>query len=96
MASTAVYTFGGLLSGSLKQCLSKAKSSATKAGFTDHQQEVLDANQQAGDFHAAKPGSPMAMTMRCSPSLGVYSIGVSGTDSQDTFQSLRAIVKSMQ
>ena len=93
MASTAVYTFGGLLSGTLQECLSNAKSSATKAGFTVNQQEILDANQKAGDFHASKPDSTMSMTMRCSPSLGVYSIGVSGTDSKEPFDSLRAIVK---
>ena len=54
-ASTAVYTFGGLLSGSLKECLSNAKAAATKAGFTANQQEILDANQKGGDFHASKP-----------------------------------------
>ena len=36
-ASTAVYTFGGLLSGTLKECLSNAKAAATKAGFTQNQ-----------------------------------------------------------
>ena len=94
-ASTAVYTFGGLLSGTLKECLSNAKSAATKAGFTENQQEILDANQKAGDLHASKPGTPTSMSMRCDPSLGVYSIGVSGIDAKETFDSLRAIVKSL-
>ena len=79
-ASTAVYTFGGLLSGTLKECLSNAKAAATKAGFTENQQEILDVNQKAGDFHASKTGNPASMTIRCDPSLGVYSIGVSGVD----------------
>ena len=30
-ASTAVYTFGGLLSGTLKECLSNAKRAASKS-----------------------------------------------------------------
>ena len=94
-ASTAVYTFGGLLSGNLQGCLSNAKSAATKAGFTENQQEVLDTNQKAGDFHASKPGSPLAMSMRCDPTIGVYSIGISGVDSQATFESLRAVVKGL-
>lgn len=92
-ASTVVYTFGGLLSGSLKECLANAKAAAMKAGFTENQQEILDANQIAGDFHASKPATPASMTMRCDPSLGVYSIGVSGIDSKETFESLRALVK---
>ena len=37
-AATAVYTFGGLLSGTLKECLSNAKTAASKAGFTENQQ----------------------------------------------------------
>jgi hypothetical protein len=94
-ASTAIYTFGGLLSGTLKECLSNAKTAATKAGFTENQQEILDANQKAGDFHASKPGTPASMSMRCDPSLGVYSIGVSGVDAKATFDSLRTIVKSL-
>ena len=94
-AATAVYTFGGLLSGTLKECLSNAKTAASKAGFTENQQEILDANQKAGDFHASKPGTPASMSMRCDPSLGVYSIGVSGVDAKATFDSLRAIVKSL-
>ena len=94
-AATAVYTFGGLLSGTLKECLSNAKAAAAKAGFTENQQEILDANQQAGDFHASKPGTPASMSMRCDPSLGVYSIGVSRVDAKATFDSLRAIVKSL-
>ena len=94
-ASTAVYTFGGLLSGTLKECLSNAKAAATKAGFTENQQEILDANKKAGDLHASKPGTPTSMSMRCDPSLGVYSIGVSGIDAKETFDSLRAIVKSL-
>jgi hypothetical protein len=94
-ASTTIYTFGGLLSGNLKECLSNAKMAATKAGFSESQQDILDANQKAGDFHASKPGSPLSMSMRCDPSLGVYSIGVSGVDSKETFDSLRAIVKSL-
>ena len=94
-ASTTVYTFGGLLSGSLKECLSNAKAAATKAGFTANQQEILDANQKGGDFHASKPDTPASMSMRCDPTLGVYSIGVSGVDAKTTFESLRAIVKSL-
>lgn len=92
-ASTAVYTFGGLLSGTLKECLSNAKAAASKAGFTENQQEVLDANRRAGDFHASKPGTPTSMSLRCDPSLGVYSLGVSGIDPTTTFESLRTIVK---
>jgi hypothetical protein len=94
-AATAVYTFGGLLSGTLKECLSNAKTAASKAGFTENQQEILDANQKAGDFHASKPSTPASMSMRCDPSLGVYSIGVSGVNAMATFDSLRAIVKSL-
>ena len=94
-AATAVYTFGGLLSGTLKECLSNAKTAASKAGFTENQQEILDANQKAGDFHASKHSTPASMSMRCDPSLGVYSIGVSGVDAKATFDSLRAIVKSL-
>jgi len=94
-ASTTVYTFGGLLSGSLKECLSNAKAAATKAGFTENPQVILDANQKAGDFHASIPTSPVSMSMRCDPTLGVYSIGVSGVDAKTTFESLRAIVKSL-
>ena len=44
-AATAVYTFGGLLSGTLKECLVNAKSAATKAGFSENQQDILDLNQ---------------------------------------------------
>ena len=94
-ASTVVYTFGGLLSTNLKECLQNAKSAATKAGFSENQQDILDLNQKAGDFHASKPGSPLSMSMRCDPSLGVYSIGVSGVDARATFESLRVIVKSL-
>jgi hypothetical protein len=94
-ASTAVYTFGGLLSGDIKECLSRAKTAATKTGFTDSQQVTLDVNQKGGDFHASQPGSPLSMTMRCDPSLGVYSIGVSGIDGKATFENLRAIVRSL-
>jgi hypothetical protein len=94
-ASTAVYTFGGLLSGSLKECLSNAKAAAAKAGFTENSQVILDANQKAGDFHASIPTSPVSMSIRCDPTLGVYSIGVSGVDAKTTFESLRAIVKSL-
>jgi len=95
MASTSVYTFGGLLSGTLQSCLANAKAAGVKAGFTAFQQEVFDANQKAGDFHASKPGTPLSMTMRCDPVLGVFSIGVSGIDSKQTFESLRAIVRSL-
>jgi len=94
-APTAVYTFGGLLSGNLKGWLSNAKSTATNAGFTENQQEILDANQKAGGFHASKPGSPLAMSMRCDPTLGVYSIGIIGVESKATFESLRAVVKGL-
>ena len=94
-ASTAVYTFGGLLSGTLQECLSRAKAAATKAGFAEHQQEILDANHKAGDFHASKPASPLSMSMRCDPTLGVFSIGISGVDSKTTFESLRAIVNGL-
>ena len=95
MASTSVYAFGGLLAGSLQSCLVKAKAAGAKAGFTAFEQVVMDANQMAGDFHASKPGSPISMTMRCDPVLGVFSIGVSGIDPKSTFESLRAMVRSL-
>lgn len=94
-ASTSVYVFGGLLTGTLQGCLANAKTAATKAGFTEYQQALLDANHKAGDFHASRPASPLAMTMRCDPSVGVYSIGVSGIGSKETFESLRTIVNSL-
>ena len=96
LAGTSAYVGGGLLSGGLDKCLQDAKKAATKAGFSEYQEIVMDENKKAGDFHADQKDSTLHMTMRCDPPEGVWSIAVSGVDSEQTLKGYNDLMKAFE
>ncbi len=88
-ASPFVYTTGGLLSSDLKTCMAQAKSSASKSGFTQDQEEVLDEDKKDATFYASKPDSPLSLAVRCFPSAGVFSIAISGINNDMSFEQFK-------
>jgi hypothetical protein len=96
LAGTSAYVSGGLLDGGLEKCLQDAEKAATKAGFTESQETVLDDGKKAGDFHADQKGSTLHMTFRCDPPNGVWSIAVSGIDNEETFNGFNKVMEAFE
>jgi len=92
LAGTSAYVTGGLLSGGLQKCLEDAKKAATKAGFTEYQEVLMDEDKRAGDFHADQKDSTLHMTMRCDPQRGIWSVAVSGVDNEQTYKGYNAVM----
>ena len=92
LASPFAYTTGGLLNTDLKTCLAHAKSAATKAGFTEGQEEALDEDKKDGSFFASKPNIPVALAVRCFPTAGVFSLAVSGINNDTSFEEFKKLV----
>ena len=88
-ASPFVYTTGGLLSSDLKTCMAQAKNAATKSGFTQDQEEVLDEDKKDAVFFASKPDSPLSLAVRCFPTAGVFSIAVSGINNDASYDQFK-------
>jgi hypothetical protein len=96
LAGTSAYVTAGLLGGNIESCLKDMKTAADKAGFTESQETVMDDDKKAGDFHADQKGSPLHVTARCDPATGVWSIAVSGIDSQQTVNEFNRIMKAFE
>ena len=92
IASPFVYTTGGLLNSDLKTCLADAKKAATKAGFTNGQEEVLDEDKKGANCFADKPDSPVSLAVRCYPSAGVYAFAVSGINSDASWKDYQTFI----
>ncbi len=95
-AGTTAYVTGGLLSGGLDKCIKDAKVAATKAGFSESQEVLLDDDKKAGDFHADQKGSTLHMTVRCAPPQGVWSLAVSGIDNEQTYKGYNEVLKAFE
>ena len=94
LAGTSAYVTGGLLGGGLEKCLTNAKKAATKAGFTETQEVLMDDDKKAGDFHADQKDSTLHMTARCDPPRGIWSIAVSGVDNEQTYKGFNEVLKA--
>lgn len=95
LASPYVYTTGGLLNTDLKTCMAAVKSAATEVGFTESQEEVLDDDNKDGTFYASKPDAPVALSARCMPTAGVYSLAVSGINFDVSWKDFGKFVKAV-
>ena len=93
MAGTTAFVTGGLLKQSMDECLKSMKSAANKSGFTEYQETLLDDNKKAGDFHADQKDSPLHVTARCDPQEGVWSVAISGVDTDQTLEGYKQFFK---
>ena len=91
-AGTRSYVTGDLLSGDVQTCLNNMKLAADKAGFTEQQFKAISDNKKVGDFHADKKDTPLHFTGHCDPTNGVWAIGVSGIDDDQTFKAFTKVV----
>jgi hypothetical protein len=92
-ASPFVYTTGGLLNTDLKTCIADAKRVATKTGFTEGQEEVLDEDKKDASFFAFKTDAPISLAVRCFPTAGVYSLALSGVNNDTTWEEWQKFLK---
>ena len=93
LASPFVYTTGGLLNADLKTCMADAKRVATKTGFTEGQEEVLDEDKKDASFFAFKTDAPISLAVRCFPTAGVYSLALSGVNNDTTWEEWQKFLK---
>jgi len=94
LAAPHVYTTGSLLNTDLKTCMADAKSAADKVGFTSDQEDAFDDDKKDGTFYATKPDAPLALAVRCYPTAGVVTFGVSGINSDQTWDSYTKYIDS--